>query len=90
MHPTATVAGEVSGAWIGAGAVVAEGAEVHASVVLPGAVVAAGARVRDSIVGPRAVVGAGASLLGGSILGDDVELAPGVTLEGARLPEPAA
>ena len=38
--------------WVGAGARVEAGAEVHGSVLLPGAVVAAGARVRDSIVGP--------------------------------------
>jgi mannose-1-phosphate guanylyltransferase len=89
LHPTATVDGAVASAWIGAGASVAAGADVQRSVVMAGAVVRAGARVADSIIGPRAVVGEGASVVDGSILGDDVDLPAGVTLEGARRPEPA-
>jgi mannose-1-phosphate guanylyltransferase len=90
VHPSATVDGSVTDAWVGAGASVAAGAEVERSVLLPGAVVAAGARVADSIVGPRAVVGTEARLIGGSILGDDVELPEGAVLDGGRLPEPVS
>jgi mannose-1-phosphate guanylyltransferase len=47
---------------IGAEARVADGAEVHSSVVHPGASIGAGAAVRDSIIGPGAHVGAGADV----------------------------
>jgi mannose-1-phosphate guanylyltransferase len=61
---------------------------VRRSALLPGAVVEAGAEVLDSVVGPGAVVGAGARVIGGSVLGDGVEVAPGDVVDGRRIPEP--
>jgi NDP-sugar pyrophosphorylase family protein len=90
IDPGADVAGEVRDAWVAAGCRIAPGAVVERAVVMAGATVADGAEVRDSIVGAGAVVGAGATVRAGSILGDGVELAPGATLDGARLPEPVA
>ena len=90
IHPAAEVRGTVTGSWIGAGAVVAEGAEVRGSVVLAGATVAEGAVVDGSIVGPGAVVGTGAKVLGGSVLGDGIDVEPGAVLDGERRPDPAA
>lgn len=90
VHPSAAVDGTVTDAWVGEGASIAAGAGVERSVLMPGAVVGAGATVADSIVGPRAVVGPGARLVGGSILGDDVELPEGAVLDGGRLPEPVS
>jgi mannose-1-phosphate guanylyltransferase len=89
IDPTAVVEGEVRDAWLAAGSRVVDGAVVARAVVMAGALVAEGAVVRDSIVGPGAVVGPGAQVLAGSILGDGVELAAGMTLDAARLPEPA-
>jgi mannose-1-phosphate guanylyltransferase len=57
------------GSTIGAGALVAEGAEVHGSVVGEGAHIHAGAVVRDSIVGRNAVLGEG-TVLDSVVVGD--------------------
>lgn len=72
----------MTGARIGAGAV------VRRSAVLPGAVVRAGAAVVDSIVGPGSTVGEGATLEADTVLGDGVVVPPGATLTGARVPAP--
>jgi mannose-1-phosphate guanylyltransferase len=90
----AEVAGQVSGSWVGGGAVVAEGASVTGSVVLAGARVGEGAVVRGSILGPGSSVGAGATVEGDgsghpTVLGDGVEVAPGASLSGVRIPDPA-
>jgi mannose-1-phosphate guanylyltransferase len=70
------------------GAVVDPSAVVVRSAVLPGARVEASAHVEDSVVGPGAVVGAGARVVGGSVLGDDVVVAPGAVVEAERIPAP--
>ena len=74
----------VSSSVVGAGCRV-EGATVTGSVLLPGAVIHAGARVEGSIVGPGAVVGEGAEVVGLSVLGQGVHVAPGQKVAGARL-----
>ena len=61
---------------------------VRRSALLPGSTVEAGAEVVDSLVGPGAVVGAGARVVGGSVLGDGVKVAPGEVVDGRRIPEP--
>lgn len=71
---------------VGSGARVHDGAVVRGSVLLPGAVVRAGARVEDSIVGGGSVVGEGARLSAMSVVGEGVEVAPGLELAGARIP----
>jgi mannose-1-phosphate guanylyltransferase len=88
VHDTANVAGTVARSFVGAGARVDPGGQVHGSVLFPGAVVRPGAMVRDSVVGPRAVVGEGAVVEAGSVLGDDVIVPDGAQLSGARVPEP--
>jgi mannose-1-phosphate guanylyltransferase len=88
VHAEARVEGLVSLSWLGAGAVVREGAVVERSLLLPGAVVHRGAVVRDSIVGPRAGVGDGARVEEGSVLGDDVQIAAGEVVRGSRVPAP--
>jgi mannose-1-phosphate guanylyltransferase len=87
VHPTAEVDGAVVGAVVGAGARIAEGAIVSDAVVLPGAVIGPGALVQDAIIGQGALIGAGASLTGGTVVGDDVAVADGAELAGARVPE---
>jgi mannose-1-phosphate guanylyltransferase len=89
VHQTATAAGTVELSFVGAGAVVEDGAAVRGSVIFPGAVVRAGAVVEDSIVGPRATIGVGARVIDGSVVGDDVTIDDGATLTAARVPEPA-
>ena len=74
--------------WLGSGVVVEEGAAVARSLVLPGAVIERGAAVRDAIIGPRARVGAGAVVEAGSVVGDDVAVAPGEELHDTRVPAP--
>jgi mannose-1-phosphate guanylyltransferase len=88
VHAEARVEGSVVTSWIGAGAVVREGAQVARSLVLPGATVERGAVVRDAIIGPRAVVGERATVEAGSVVGDDVQIAAGDTLHAARVPAP--
>jgi mannose-1-phosphate guanylyltransferase len=68
IDPTATVEGSVTTSWIGAGAVVETGAEVHGSVVMAGARIGAGAVVRDAIVGPGALVADRTTVDSGSVL----------------------
>lgn len=87
VHPTATIDGSVSDAVVGFGAVVEAGAVVERSVLLPGARVAAGASVVDAVIGPRARVEEGAVIESGSVIGDDVVVAPGSHVEGGRIPE---
>ncbi|MCX7621317.1 MAG: NDP-sugar synthase [Acidimicrobiales bacterium] len=70
------------------GAVVEPGAIVIGSALLPSAVVGQGARVSDSVIGPHATVGAGAQLSDLCVIGDGVDVEPGVELRGVKLPEP--
>ncbi|MGH9190460.1 MAG: sugar phosphate nucleotidyltransferase [Acidimicrobiales bacterium] len=74
---------------IGAGARVREGATIEESVLLPGAVVGDGASVERSILGRGAIVGDGCRLSDLTVLGTGVEIAPGRTLVGARVPDQA-
>ncbi|MEW6154851.1 MAG: NDP-sugar synthase [Actinomycetota bacterium] len=71
---------------IGAGARLAEGAEVRGSVLMAGASVHAGAVVEGSIVGEEAVVGEGAQVRGLSVVGKAMEVPPGAYLDGERFP----
>jgi mannose-1-phosphate guanylyltransferase len=70
VEPTALVSGGTS---VGAGARIAKGAEVEASVLLDGAVVGEGAVVRRSVVGAGAVVGPGA-VLEDAVVGDRAQV----------------
>lgn len=82
LAPTALVDG---GSTVGAGAVVAEGARVHGSVLLDRARVGPGAVVRDSVVGRGTTVGPGC-LLESAVVGDGVVLGPrNELLAGARV-----
>jgi NDP-sugar pyrophosphorylase family protein len=72
---------------IGAGGRVWPGARVSGSVLLPGAVVRAGAVVTGSILGAGSVVGDGATLTGLTVIGPNVEVAPGERLDGVLLPD---
>ncbi|MET0728429.1 MAG: NDP-sugar synthase [Acidimicrobiales bacterium] len=90
VHEDAVVAGEVTGAVIGAGARVERGGTVTDSVLMPGATVRAGAVVRDAIIGPRAVVEAGAVVESGSVIGDDVVVRATQRVCAQKIPEGAA
>ena len=70
-----------------AGVEVAAGATVRNSVVLPGTRIAVGALIDGSIVGARSSIGAFAHLTGLTVVGDDVTVAEGAILEGARVPD---
>jgi mannose-1-phosphate guanylyltransferase len=84
----AEVAGAVlDEAIVMAGARVAAGAVVKRAAILPGAVVEAGAEVADSVVGPLALIGAGARVVAGAVIGKGVQVPPGETVEGRRIPE---
>lgn len=80
VDPTARVGRSVA---IGEGARVGPGAELDEAVLMVGAVVDEGAHVLRSIVGTRGTVGREATLVD-SVLGEGVEVPPGVRLEGAR------
>ena len=87
VDPSADVSGAVVGSVLGAASAVEAGARVEGSVLLPGARVRAGAVVVGSILGPRADIGCDAVIDGGTVVGDDVVVAPGTALHGARIPE---
>ncbi len=70
-----------------AGAVVGPGSVVRGSALHPGAMIDAGATVLDSVVGSGAVVGRGARVTDGTLVGERFEVAPGMDLSGARVPE---
>jgi mannose-1-phosphate guanylyltransferase len=90
VHASAEVYGDVGGgSLVMADAHVAAGAQVTGSVLMTGARVEEGARVTDSAVGPGAVVGAGAVLVRVT-LGDDAEVAAGVTVTAGERIECAA
>lgn len=78
----------VAGSIVGSGARVHKGATVRGSVLLPGAAVRSGAVVEDSIVGGSAVIGEGARVTALTVVGHEVEVAPGTHLAGARVPDP--
>jgi mannose-1-phosphate guanylyltransferase len=84
VDPSATVTGSV----VAADATVAATAVVSSSLVLAGARIGPGATVSGSIVGPAAVVGEGATVTDLSVLGEGIEVPPGVRVAAARLPEP--
>jgi mannose-1-phosphate guanylyltransferase len=88
-HATAVVAdgADVHHSVLMAGVEVEAGAVVRDSVVLPGSRIAAGVVVDGSIVGARSVVGARSRLSGLTVVGDDVTVAEGTVLEGARVPD---
>ncbi len=69
-----------------AGAVVGTDSVVRGSAVHAGAVIEPGAVVLDSVVGSGATVGRGARVTDGTLVGARFEVAPGVTLSGARVP----
>jgi mannose-1-phosphate guanylyltransferase len=89
VHPTAIVeeGAEVEHSVVMAGAEVRAGAVVRHSVLLPDVLVASGAVVEGSIIGARSRVGASARLTGLTVVGNDVDLAEGLTLDGARVPD---
>lgn len=79
---------KVSRSVIGAGAVVAAGAEVVDSVVMAGARIDAGCRVERSIVGARASVGASSALSELTVVGFDHDVPAGTISHGGSLPPP--
>lgn len=89
------------GAWVAAGASVANsvigarcrihpGARVAESVLMPEVEVGRGAVVSRSVIGREAEIGEGAEVSGLSVIGDGFLVEPGVHLAGARLPAPDA
>ncbi|MGZ4708296.1 MAG: sugar phosphate nucleotidyltransferase [Acidimicrobiales bacterium] len=89
VHPSVIIAegALVEHSVLMAGAEVEAGAVVRHSVVLPSSRVASGALVDGSIVGARSTVGPSARLTGLTVIGDDVDLPGGTTLDGARVPD---
>ena len=89
IHPAATVHGdaEIEHSVVMAGASVAAGVSVRNSVVLPGASIGSGSTIVDSIIGSRATVPAGCVLDALTVIGHEVELAPGTVLTAARVPQ---
>lgn len=73
---------------LGPGCRIGRNARVRDSVVFSRAVVGNGATISGSIVGASAVVGDAASVSGLSVLGNEVEVDGGATLEAAVLPDP--
>ncbi len=73
---------------LGPGCRIGRNARVRDSVVFSRAVVGNGATISGSIVGASAVVGDAASVSGLSVLGNEVEVDGGDTLEAAVLPDP--
>lgn len=73
---------------VGPASRVAGGARLEDAVLLAGAIIGEGAVVERSIIGPGAVVGAGAKVTGLSVLGEGAVIAPGTSVDAARLPAP--
>ena len=71
---------------VGPASRVADGARLDDAVLLSGAILGEGAFVERSIIGPGAVVGAGAKVTGLSVLGEGAVIAPGTSVDAARLP----
>ena len=71
---------------IGPASRVAGRVRLEDAVLLAGAIIGEGALVERSIVGPGAVVGAGAKVSGLSVLGEGAVIAPGTSVDAARLP----
>jgi len=76
----------VEGSVLGAGSVVRSGAQVRGSVVMAGALLEHGAIVEGSILGAGARIGAECGVRRGSVIGFGVELEPGRTVAGERVP----
>jgi mannose-1-phosphate guanylyltransferase len=87
VHPAARLVPPV---YVGAGAIVEEGARLGSLAVLgAGAKLAARGVVENSVVGARTSIGAGASVVG-SIVGDDAELGRGCELHNLAVVGPGA
>jgi NDP-sugar pyrophosphorylase family protein len=71
---------------VGPASRVAAGAQLEDAVLLAGAILGEGAVVERSIIGPGAVIGAGAKVTGLSVLGEGFVVAPGSSVDAARLP----
>jgi mannose-1-phosphate guanylyltransferase len=71
---------------VGPASRVAAGAQLEDAVLLAGAIIGEGAVVESSIIGPGAVIGAGAKVTGLSVLGEGYVIAPGASIDAARLP----
>ena len=89
VHPGATLHddSDIAHSVIMDGASVDAGVTLRNSVVLPGARIGAGTSVMGSIVGSRAIVGRDCSLVDLTVVGHDIELAPGTVLSAARVPQ---
>jgi mannose-1-phosphate guanylyltransferase len=70
---------------IGEGAVVERGAVVRDAILLPGARVAAGGVVTSGVLGWGSVLSAGAVLRGGAMIGRNVVVGTGETVDGATI-----
>jgi len=71
---------------VGPASRIAQGVRLEDAVLLSGAILGEGAVVERSIIGPGAVVGAGAKVTGLSVLGEGAVIAPGTSVDAARLP----
>ncbi|MBU6330384.1 MAG: NDP-sugar synthase [Acidobacteria bacterium] len=89
IHPSAAIdaTATVEHSVVMAGASVGPGVELLDSVVLPGARLEAGSSIVGSIVGARSRIGAEARLRDLTVVGHEVEVASGLELSGARIPE---
>jgi mannose-1-phosphate guanylyltransferase len=75
---------------IGSGAVIGDNASITESVVLPGARIGNDVTLDRSVVGANAVVGDGARLTGVSVVGDNLEVPAGTSLDGEKVSPPEA
>jgi len=77
---------EIRRSVVGPASRVAAGVRLEDAVLLAGSILGEGAVVERSIVGPGSVIGAGAKVTGLSVLGEGAVIAPGTSVDAARLP----
>jgi len=89
VHPSVVIGegAQVDHSVLMAGVEIGPGAVVRDSVVLPGSRIGAGAVIDGSVVGARSRIGGSARLTDLTVVGDDVEVPDGASLEGARVPD---
>jgi mannose-1-phosphate guanylyltransferase len=89
IHPRSTVHddAQIEHSVVMTGVAIEAGVTLRNSVVLPGARIGNGAMIIDSIIGSHSTVGSGCSLDALTVVGHEVELAPGSVLTAARVPQ---
>jgi mannose-1-phosphate guanylyltransferase len=82
---TVSASATVKRSAVGAGATIGDEASLTESVVLPGARIGKGVTLDRSVVGANAIIGDGARLTGVSVVGDNLEVAAGTSLDGEKV-----